>query len=173
MNLLHAAVDGLIRAAKRQNNTRYASAQGMTATTRAPRILVVEDQYFVALDCEQQLAAAGFDCVGVATTAASALDLAEREKPDLIVMDVRMSSNADGVEAAIVIYERFGIRCIFATGHADENIRREAARARPLGWVEKPYSADRLIAQIYRGLEEVGATVDVAAPRSMYVPTFH
>ncbi len=145
----------------------------MTATTRAPRILVVEDQYFVALDCEQQLAAAGFDCVGVATTAASALDLAEREKPDLIVMDVRMSSNADGVEAAIVIYERFGIRCIFATGHADESIRREAARARPLGWVEKPYSADRLIAQIYRGLEEVGAAVEVPTPRSTYVPTFH
>ena len=150
-----------------------ANAPVMSSTPRVPRILVVEDQYFVALDCEQQLSAAGFHCVGVATSAASALDLAEREKPDLIVMDVRMSSNADGVEAAIVIYERFGIRCIFATGHADEAIRREAERARPLGWVEKPYSAERLIAQIYRGLEEVGAAVDVADRRTAYVPTFH
>ena len=150
-----------------------ASAPVMTSSTRVPRILVVEDQYFVALDCEQQLSAAGFDCVGVATTAAGALDLAEREKPDLIVMDVRMSSHADGVEAAIVIYERFGIRCIFATGHADEAIRREAERARPLGWVEKPYSAERLIAQIYRGLEEVGAAVEVTTSRTAYAPTFH
>ena len=145
----------------------------MSSTTRVPRILVVEDQYFVALDCEQQLAAAGFDCVGVATTAASALDLAEREKPDLIVMDVRMSSHADGVEAAIVIYERFGIRCIFATGHADDAIRHAAERARPLGWVEKPYSADRLIAQIYRGLEEVGAAAGKLDRRATYEPTFH
>lgn len=145
----------------------------MSSPTRAPRILVVEDQYFVALDCEQQLSAAGFDCVGVATTAAGALDLAEREKPDLIVMDVRMSSRSDGVEAAIVIYERLGIRCIFATGYADETIRREAERAKPLGWVEKPYSAERLIAQIYRGLEEVGAAVQVPTRRAAYVPTFH
>lgn len=169
MNLFHGALETARVIDKRIS----ANAQVMSSTTRVPRILVVEDQYFVALDCEQQLSAAGFNCVGVATTAASALDLAEREKPDLIVMDVRMSSSADGVEAAIVIYERFGIRCIFATGHADEAIRREAERARPLGWVEKPYTPDRLIAQIYRGLEEVGATVELPPQRPAYAPTFH
>ena len=64
----------------------------------APRVLIVEDQYFVAVDCELQLRSAGIECVGLATTAAEALDIAEREHPDFALMDIRLASVADGVE---------------------------------------------------------------------------
>jgi two-component system, response regulator PdtaR len=120
-----------------------------------PKILIVEDQYFVAVDCELHLRAAGMECVGLATTAAGALDLAERERPDLVIMDIRLASRADGVEAAIVIYERLGIRCIFTSAHADEITRGEAERAHPLAWVDKPYTSERLISAIHEALEEV------------------
>jgi DNA-binding NarL/FixJ family response regulator len=122
-----------------------------------PRILIVEDQYFVAVDCELHLRAAGMECVGLANTAAGALDLAEREKPDLIIMDIRLASRADGVEAAIVIYERLGIRCIFTSAHADEITRKDAARARPIGWVDKPYASEKLISAIQQGLDELNS----------------
>lgn len=122
-----------------------------------PRILIVEDQYFVAVDCELNLRSAGFDCVGLATTAASAFDLAERERPDLIVMDIHLASRVDGVEAAIVIYERLGIRCIFASAHADAGIHKEAERARPLAWVDKPYAASQLVAAVNDALKELSA----------------
>jgi two-component system, response regulator PdtaR len=92
--------------------------------SETPRVLIVEDQYFVAVDCELQLRSAGIDCVGLATTAAEALDIAEREHPDFVLMDIRLASVADGVEAAIVIYERLGIRCIFASAHADSATER-------------------------------------------------
>ncbi len=123
----------------------------------APRILIVEDQYFVAVDCELHLRGAGMECVGLATTAANALDLAERERPDLIIMDIRLASRVDGVEAAIVIYERLGIRCIFASAHADEVTRREAERAHPLAWVDKPYGSEKLIRTVQQALEELGS----------------
>jgi two-component system, response regulator PdtaR len=125
--------------------------------TDVHRILVVEDQYFVAVDCELNLRAAGFDCVGLATTAKEAVELAERERPDLILMDIRLASRADGVEAAIVIYERLGIRCIFASGHADSTVRRLAERARPLGWLDKPYTCDALLDAVRGGLAQVEA----------------
>ena len=51
----------------------------------------------------------------------------------------------DGVQAAIEIYERFGIRSIFSSGHADARVRREAERAHPLGWVDKPYTGEELV----------------------------
>jgi CheY-like chemotaxis protein len=124
----------------------------------APRILIVEDQYFVAVDCELHLRSAGMECVGLATTAANALDLAERERPDLIIMDIRLASRADGVEAAIVIYERLGIRCIFASAHADAITRQEAQRAHPLAWVDKPYAGEKLIQAVQHALEELGSS---------------
>jgi DNA-binding NarL/FixJ family response regulator len=114
----------------------------------SPRVLIVEDQYFVAVDCELQLRSAGIDCVGLATTAAEALDIAEREHPDFVLMDIRLASVADGVEAAIVLYERYGIRCIFASAHADAATRKLAERAHPLGWLDKPYTGGQLVATV-------------------------
>jgi DNA-binding NarL/FixJ family response regulator len=139
-----------------------------------PKILIVEDQYFVAVDCELHLRAAGLECVGLANTAAGALDLAERERPDLIIMDIRLASRADGVEAAIVIYERLGIRCIFTSAHADEITRTEARRAQPLAWVDKPYTPEELIAAIHSALEEVESNPPVSrAVNSASAQTLH
>jgi DNA-binding NarL/FixJ family response regulator len=114
----------------------------------APRVLIVEDQYFVAVDCELQLRSVGIECVGLATTASEALDIAEREHPDFVLMDIRLASVADGVETAIVLYERFGIRCIFASAHADVATRKLAERAHPLGWLDKPYTGGQLVATV-------------------------
>jgi DNA-binding NarL/FixJ family response regulator len=119
----------------------------------APRVLIVEDQYFVAVDCELQLRSAGIECVGLATTASEALDIAEREHPDFAIMDIRLASVADGVEVAIVIYERLGIRCIFASAHADAATRKLAERAHPLGWLDKPYTGGQLVATVRECLD--------------------
>lgn len=124
------------------------------------RVLIVEDQYFVAVDCELQLRSVGIDCVGLATTAAEAIDIAEREHPDFVLMEIRLASVADGVDAAVVMYERFGIRCIFASAHADPTTRRLAERAHPLGWLDKPYTGGQLVATV----RECVRTLHPAAP---------
>lgn len=123
--------------------------------THSPRILIVEDQYFVAADCELQLQSAGFECVGLATTADEATELAQRDHPDLILMDIRLANHSDGVAAAIEIYQRLGIRCIFCSGHADAWTHDKAEQAHPLGWLDKPYSPANLLAAIQEGLRQL------------------
>ena len=120
----------------------------------AARILVVEDQYLVAYDCEFHLTSAGFKCVGLASTADEALDIARRERPDLIVMDVRLADETDGVQAAIEIFERFGIRSIFTSGHADSSTHEHALAAHPVCWLSKPYPPEALVAAVRAGCEE-------------------
>jgi DNA-binding NarL/FixJ family response regulator len=127
-----------------------------TGAARMPRILLVEDDYFVALDAEHALQAAGFVVVGTAATAEEAIALADKEKPDLAVMDIRLAGERDGVEAAVELFRRRGIRSIFATAHADPEMRRRAAAAEPLGWLPKPYTTDSLAELVRQVLKELG-----------------
>ena len=138
----------------------------------APRVLIVEDQYFVAVDCELQLRSVGIECVGLATTA-EALDIAEREHPDFALMDIRLASVADGVEAAIVLYERFGIRCIFASAHADAATRKLAERAHPLGWLDKPYTGGQLVSTVRECLGALPAIAPESSSPQSSSPAVH
>jgi len=121
----------------------------------APKILIVEDQYFVAVDCEMSLRAAGFDCVGLAANGDEALALARAEKPDLVLMDIRLSGSSNGVDVATRLFNELGLRSIFSSGHADAVTRRQAEAAHPLGWLPKPYSGVDLIAAVKHGLDEL------------------
>jgi two-component system, response regulator PdtaR len=112
------------------------------------RVLLVEDDYFVSLEIEHQLILAGFDVVGVATTAEEAVGIARGRHPELVIMDVRLSGPRNGIDAAIELMDEYGIHSIFATAHDDIGTRSRAARAEPLGWIQKPYVPAQLIEMI-------------------------
>lgn len=112
------------------------------------RILVVEDDFLIAMQTESALAAAGFHVIGTAATAEEAVALAEKERPVLAVMDIRLASKRDGIDAARELYEALDIRCIFATAHDDESTRQRAAPYAPLGWLAKPYTTASLVALV-------------------------
>ncbi len=82
-----------------------------------PRVLVVEDDFLIAMQTEIALTAAGFEVVGPAATAEEAVALAGEAQPALAVMDIRLASTRDGIDAARQLYQDFAIRCIFATAH--------------------------------------------------------
>jgi CheY-like chemotaxis protein len=129
-----------------------APAGGKSAGAGRPaRILIVEDDYIVALELEHQLLEAGFDVVAIATTAEEAIRQAGSKNPDLAIMDIRLPGKRDGVEAAVELHAS-GIPSIFATAHADAQTRERAERARPLGWLQKPYAPASLIAAINAAL---------------------
>lgn len=114
--------------------------QGSDAATR-PRIVIAEDDYFVALELEAALEADGCEIVGVAASADEAVRLAESLIPDLVVMDIRLVGERDGIEAAIEIYRNCRIRCLFATAHSDQITKSRTQHINPLGWLPKPYTA--------------------------------
>jgi FixJ family two-component response regulator len=71
-------------------------------------------------------------------------------------MDVRLAGRRDGVEGALELLRLYGVRSIFATAHSDQEISRRAVPARPLGWLQKPYTMTSLIEAIDRALDELG-----------------
>ncbi len=121
----------------------------------AVRILVVEDNFLVAAAIETTLANAGFEIAGLAASADEATELAESQRPALVVMDVRLAGESDGIHAALEIFQKFGIRCIFATAHYDQHALERAAPAMPLGWLQKPYSMLSLLNAVRRALREL------------------
>lgn len=119
------------------------------------RILVVEDDFLVANEIDIALSDAGFDIAGVAASADEAVELAESQRPALIVMDVRLAGEHDGIHAAVEIFRRLGIRCIFATAYYDQHLLERARPAMPLGWLQKPYSMVSLVNAVRRAVKEL------------------
>lgn len=110
-----------------------------------PTVLIVEDDYFAALEIEAGLEEAGFRVVGATASGEQAVALAEAERPDLVLMDIRLRGRLDGIAAAVRILRATGIRCIFVTAHTDAATRDDAAAAEPLAWLAKPYTTGRLL----------------------------
>jgi DNA-binding NarL/FixJ family response regulator len=122
---------------------------------RSLRLLVVEDEYLTALNTRYALENEDYEIVDVVGSASDAVVAVEQYQPDLVLMDIRLSGSRDGVDAALEIYRRFGVRCIFATAHADPATRMGAAAARPLGWLIKPYSDRELLQSLERARKEI------------------
>jgi two-component system, response regulator PdtaR len=120
-----------------------------------PRIMIVEDDYLIASEIEVALAEAGFDVAGVASSADEAIELAASKRPALAVMDVRLSGPRDGIYAALELFERHGIRCIFATAHHNSEARMRAQPANPLGWIAKPYPMSSLVTIVRRVVRDL------------------
>jgi DNA-binding NarL/FixJ family response regulator len=120
-----------------------------------PRILVVEDDYLVGMEIEAGLSDAGYEVIGVAATAEEAVRLAEAGRPLLAIMDIRLAGARDGVDAALEIHRRLGIRPVFASAHVDEEVRARAEAARPLAWIAKPYRISTLVQAVRKALSEV------------------
>jgi two-component system, response regulator PdtaR len=108
------------------------------------RILIVEDEFFVAIDTQMILEANGHSIVGIAVTADEAVALTARERPDVVLMDIRLMGSRDGIDAAREIRQRFDIPSVFVTANTDDKTRQRAEVVRPLGFLDKPFTEERL-----------------------------
>jgi two-component system, response regulator PdtaR len=79
------------------------------------RILIVEDETVIALGIESKLKILGYEATSIVNSGEKAIEKAESEKPDIILMDIRLKGEMDGIEAAEVIRNKFGIPVIFST----------------------------------------------------------
>jgi two-component system, response regulator PdtaR len=111
------------------------------------RILVVEDDYFVALTLESALTEAGYRVLAVVASGEEALQEVERVRPDLLLMDIRLAGRLDGIETARVLLET-GVRSVFASAHSDQGTRERGSTAEPLGWLTKPFTNRQMLAAV-------------------------
>ncbi len=104
-----------------------------------------------ALDLQRELTTAGFEVVGMAGSAEQAVCVAERERPEAVLMDIRLCGARDGVDAALELWQLFKIRSVFVSGNIDDAMKQRAAAAQPLGFVSKPCRASQIVALLRSG----------------------
>jgi len=110
----------------------------------AARILIVEDEGILAEDLGQSLENLGYLVSGKVSTAREAVKLAEELRPDLILMDIKLQGDIDGIEAADQIRTRLDIPVVYLTGYAEEDVLLRAKRTEPYGYLGKPISLSEL-----------------------------
>jgi DNA-binding response OmpR family regulator len=118
------------------------------------RILIVEDDYLVADQMAAALSDSGYAVTAVVASAEEAIEVASREPVALAIMDIRLSGQRDGVDAAIELSRIGGIRFIFATAHSDASVRKRAEEVKPLAWLQKPYSMASLVQTVRAALND-------------------
>jgi two-component system cell cycle sensor histidine kinase/response regulator CckA len=107
-------------------------------------ILVVEDEHIVAKDIATRLTRRGYTVVAIASTAAEAIDEAGRHRPDLVLMDIMLKGDVDGITAADRIRELYGLPIVYLTAYADDNTLQRAKVTDAFGYILKPFEEREL-----------------------------
>lgn len=122
------------------------------------RIMIVEDESLVAEDLQSCLARSGYEVVGIADTFDDAKHLAEQERPDLALLDIRLKGPRDGIELASELRAR-NIGFVYLTSHGDEGTLARAETTEPLGYVLKPFGAREMVPVLRTALYRHAADV--------------
>ena len=108
------------------------------------RIMIVEDDTIVAKDLEESLISFGYEIATSVDTGEDAIKEAEKERPDLILMDIRLRGKMDGIEAAEIIRKNMFLPVIYLTAYSDEKTLQRAKITEPFGYVLKPFDEKML-----------------------------
>lgn len=103
------------------------------------KILIVEDESIVAKDIQFSLNKLGYAVCGIASSSDKAIDLAGKEQPDLVLMDIMLKGDINGIDTALKMKEMFTVPVIFLTAYADEATLEKAKIAEPYGYIIKPF----------------------------------
>lgn len=102
-------------------------------------IMVVEDESIVSKDIQLTLKKLGYNVIGTATRGDKAIELALKIKPDLILMDIMLKGDVNGIRASKRIQKKLNVPIIFLTAYADENTLERVKVTQPYGYIIKPF----------------------------------
>lgn len=105
----------------------------------AVKILVVEDEMIIGAKISMQLTALGYEVTGILGRGEEVLSHAEENKPDIILLDIRLKGKMDGIETAAQIERQFQIPIIYLTANSDEATFSRAKTTRPAAFITKPF----------------------------------
>lgn len=116
------------------------------------RILLVEDETIVALDVSRRLKKLGYGLAGTVGSGEEAVRVAGDLDPDLVLMDIMLSGEMDGIEAASILRERHGLAVVYLTALADGPTLERAKLTEPFGYILKPFEDRELASTIEMAL---------------------
>jgi two-component system, sensor histidine kinase and response regulator len=146
----------------------------------AAKILITEDEVLIARDLEATLQDLGYAVVGIAHDGMSALQKVAETQPDIVLMDIVMPGELDGIDTAEQIRDRFQIPVIYLTAYADSDTLRRAKITEPFGYVLKPFQPQNLNIAIQvalarhrseqRQLNTLRTNISASLPHEVYTP---
>jgi signal transduction histidine kinase len=124
--------------------TAVPQVSAVASTASPARILVVEDERIVARDLASALTDLGYSVPDTVATGEDAIARVRDLRPDLVLMDIRLSGAIDGVQAAHSVRQEHDIPVIYLTAHSDDETLRRAMLTEPVGYLVKPFSPPQL-----------------------------
>lgn len=112
------------------------------------RVMVVDDETVIAMQLEAYLQDLGHEVTGSASSGREAVQLAERLRPDIILMDIKLPGEVDGIDAAQAIRRSLDIPVVFITAYAEDRLVQRARSVKPLGYLIKPFLPNEIKAAI-------------------------
>ena len=116
------------------------------------KLLVVEDEVIVSRDIQASLERLGYEVCAIARSGGEAMQYAREKRPDLVLMDVFLTGDVDGITAAAHIREHLEIPVVYLTAYGEEDVLRRARATKPFGYLIKPFSEPELRSTIEMAL---------------------
>lgn len=113
------------------------------------KALIVEDEVLVAYDLSTILEQVGYTIPVVATSVEEALDALEQHNPDVVLIDIMLEGERDGIDLGLILQEEYDVPFLYVTSHADRLTVERAKATRPSGYVVKPFTE----AEVYAATE--------------------
>jgi len=113
-----------------------------------PKILIVEDEPFIAENLQEMLSIFGYDNTEIANSANQAIKAIKTSRPDLVLLDVKIKGDQDGIELGGIIQNQYKLPFVYITSYSDKDTVNRAKHTRPLGFIVKPFTKDDVYAAI-------------------------
>lgn len=130
-------------------------------------VLVVEDESIVSKDIQHSLKKLGYNVVGASSTGEKAVELAGETNPDIVLMDIMLKGEMNGIQAAEQIRVNFSIPVIFLTAYADESTLSKAKITEPYGYILKPFKEIDLHTTIEMAVYKHGKEQEMVKERDL------
>jgi len=118
-------------------------SQQIQAAPQPRVVMVVEDEHLLAQHIKNNLADLGYEVLGPAANGRQAIEIAEQQRPDIAILDLRMP-HMNGVEAAKVLYGQMGVPIVVVSAHSDEELLANAIERGVYGYLLKPVGRENL-----------------------------
>lgn len=128
------------------------------------KILIVENELFIAEDLAQKLTDAGYEILGPVATGEKAIALTQQNKPDVIIMDIKLDGRMDGIECTLQIRKHHHIPTIYLTDLDDPKTIARATESKPAAFLTKPFAERQLIASIHQAFYRFSENIVALAP---------
>ena len=117
------------------------------------KLMIVEDEFITSMDLNDKLEEMGYNVVTMAASGYHAIERAKEFSPDVVLMDIVLQGDIDGIEAADQIGQ-LGIPVIFLSAHSDKETLESALKTAPYGYIIKPFDEDKLHSTVEMALEK-------------------